>query len=153
MSQTVTQNSVLSQNWVKCTVCTPMAQAARWAGLIVAPQAPCCRPPPAVSWPSIQLCRSAHRPCHRPYRELCHAPTRAAACRVAASSVLVKCLLTVSWRMPGRVAALYRHTSSGQTFLLSRYKRLYRDTPQRPSYFLVTILLIVSRHNPHQPGH
>ena len=37
----MTQNSVLSQNWVKCTVHPPLAQPARTA--------PCHRPGPAVS--------------------------------------------------------------------------------------------------------
>ena len=45
MIQTVTQNSALSQNWVECTVHTPMAQAAR-----TTPKPRARRALGAVSW-------------------------------------------------------------------------------------------------------
>ena len=63
-----------------------MAQVARWAGRIVAHQASCRRPPLAISWPSSRLCRSVHWPCRRS----CRAPVRSAACRVAASSTMLR---------------------------------------------------------------
>ena len=53
-------------------------------------------------------------------------------------------LPAVSWRMPGHVAVLYRDTTSGKAFLLSRYKRLYRDTPHKPGLPPVMIQPIVS---------
>ena len=103
----------------------PMAQAAHWAGRIVVHQASCRRPPLAVSWPSSRPCRGAHRSCLALCRSPCRrAPVRATARRVTASSAIL-------WRIPGRVAALYHDTPNGQAFRLSRYKRLYRDTPHQ----------------------
>ena len=63
--------------------------------------------------PSWSCCRS-------PLQCRC-AQAHAAARRVVGSS-------TVLQHRPDCVAALYRHTPSGQVFLLSRCKRLYRDT-------------------------
>ena len=122
-------------------------------------QAPCRRPPSAVSWPSSRSCCSAHLPCRRPCRALCctpcrtpchQAPAGAAASLVAASSV-VSCA-TRSYR--GACPAVSQHCiatqpaarpsschdtndcivthPTSQASLLSRYNRLYRDTPQRP---------------------
>ena len=66
-------------------------------------------------------------------RAHCYASCRSLLDRVAL-------LPAVSWRIPGRVAALYRDTTSDQAFLLSRYKR----HPHQPGLLPVTIQLIVS---------
>ena len=94
MSQTVTQNSVLSQNWVKCTVCTPMAQAACWAGRIMVHQAPCHGHVTAHA----RLCRNAwlYRSAHLTVSctiscALCRRTLEgAAACRVASPSAVLR---------------------------------------------------------------
>ena len=101
---------------------------------------------------------------HRPCRRLCRAPAHAAARRVAASSVVSRS----SWSYRGACLAVSQHCiatqpvatpsschdtndcimthPTSQASLLSRYNRLYRDTPQRPVRSPVTIQLIVSRH-------
>ena len=157
MSQTVTQNSALSQDWVKCPVCTHPRPRLRTRCALGRPYRGA---PGAVSW----LYRSARpavwravprTPCrHAPMRRVaarphvvsqrarerccapCHSePESAAAHRVTAPLGRVARLPVVSWCMPGRVAALYCDTASGQAFLLSRYK---------PSLPPVTIQTIVS---------
>ena len=70
---------------------------------------------PAVSWP-------ISRHSQRPSRALCRDP---------------------QGRSPSRNTICIA-TLPGQSTLLSRYKRLYRDTPQRPGRSTVTIQLIVS---------
>ena len=109
------------------------AHIARWAGRIMAHQALCRSARPAVS----------HSMPRAPCR---HTPVRAAA-RITAPCV-------VSWRflhcivaLPPAVSRLSRVTTQRPS-LLSRYKRLYRDTPQQPGRSPVMIQLIVSRHTP-----
>ena len=101
MSQTVTQNSALSQNWVRCTRCTPWlrlrAQAERTA------------PRPAVLQPMAGRvaglpCRVAGWPLPRTHCASCCAP-----------SAVSYASCVVSWLLPGPVAALYRDTASCQT--------------------------------------
>ena len=82
--KTVTQNSVLSQNWVECTVHPPLAQPARtmcvgpvvsclMAGYVAGLARPYHRPGPAVSqaWPDLIVGIA------RPYRGPVSPPARA----------------------------------------------------------------------------
>ena len=57
-------------------------------------------------------------------------------------------LRAVSQGVGRRIAALAHCITTLGLPLLSRYNRLYRDTPQRPSRLPVTIQVIVSRHIP-----
>ena len=138
--------------------------AARWASHVLVHQAPCRKPPSAVSWPSSQSCRSAHRLCPRSCHTLCPAPTRAAARHVTASlavsrasrlyrgacpAVSQHCIATQPAARPSSCHdtndCIVTHPTS-QASLLSQYNRLYRDTPQRPGRSPVTIQLIVLQH-------
>ena len=91
---------------------TPMAQAACWAGRVMAHQVPCRRPLPTVSWPSSRSCRSSHRSCRRPcwpcrvlYLGLCRrVPASAAARRVAGLLGHVACTVGRIVTVPGHVA-------------------------------------------------
>ena len=89
----MTQNSVLSQNWVKCTVCTPMAQAVRML-----------RAKPAVTWRTRRrvTCHSASPAVSRtvPRAPCRHAPARAATNRVATLPNVSRTSYVVSWRLP-----------------------------------------------------
>ena len=71
--------------------------------------------PSVVSWPSS-------RPCRRSCRALCRSP-----CHSFLSSVVL--FPAVSWRMPGRVAALYRDTLSARP--RARAGRPYRSPAGR----------------------
>ena len=81
----MTQNSALSQNWVECTVYTPMAQAAHRPRAHCAQAVrtvPCLNAHWAVSWHALasyrgraRLCRNAHWPC-REHTLLCRLPFR-----------------------------------------------------------------------------
>ena len=71
--------------------------------------------PSVVSWPSS-------RPCRRSCRALCRSP-----CHSFLSSVAL--FPAVSWRMPGRVAALYRDTLSARPRARAR-----RPTVSQPSW-------------------
>ena len=134
MTQTVTQNSVLSQNWVKCTVCTHPWPRLR-AGL-------------AMSWPChrlvvartralthrvAELCHDT-RPCHRPLpvtiQNLYHDPSpyRArTAHRVTCAATHFTAPNTVSWRIatpyrsPG---ALYRDPGAVQLTIQTLYRSI-----------------------------
>ena len=93
----------------------------------MAHQAPCRRPPPAISWPSSRSCLSAHQPCHRP----CHAPTRQRTLLRAMSQPPRPCHAP-----PDRIVAHARPCRS----IVSRHS-------QRSSLPPVTRQPIVSRHN------
>ena len=122
----MTQNSVLSQNCVKCTVCTPMAQAARtlrtglvmsrrvvaWPGRVMAW-------PPLISW--LHLSRVAARTgcvAGRVVRYLAHyLARRATPCRSACPvvsqglSAVSQAPSAVSWIPCGRIVGPYRGLS------------------------------------------
>ena len=139
-----------------------MAQAARWAGRVVPCRGAHWRRVADLAW-SCRGVRSAVSrvvlcaPCRRtPVRALSPHPR---ARLVAAPPCVLPCVsqlptpyrgasCVVSWRFPRRCRACLVIQPNGQASLLSRYKRLYHDTPQRPSRSLVTIQLIVSRHTP-----
>ena len=130
MSQTVTQNSALNQNWVECTMCTPWpslhAQASRPAPrstvspLVVAVPRPCRSLWPAVSW-------SCRRP-PRPYRDRVAARTRALLCAVSQHTAAVS--PGVSQHTPAAKPLPSCHDTvicivtrfANQTSRLSRYK-------------------------------
>ena len=146
MSQTVTQNSALSQDWVKCTVCThPWPRLhARWA---LGRQ--CHGAPDGVSWPPLDhivglwqhasavsqavLCAMSRpgphrvvvtaRPCRKPARS-CHGPARPY-CRV------------VSWPVS-------RHTQQSGRPPITIRPFVSRHNPQRLGLPPITIQTIVS---------
>ena len=136
MSQIVTQNSTLSQNWVGCTRCTPWPSLR--AQVVRTPRAGPCRgthwrrvvavPRPCQSlWPVVsQACRCADTALSQlpsVMIQVCIATSylpRAMSCRVA-------CL-------PGRVAAptrpcrgLYRDITPCRMPLLVMIQNLYHD--------------------------
>ena len=79
------QNSVLSQNWVKCIVCTPMAQAAR----------PGARAG-AVSWSLWPAVSWAQWSCRKPSVVSCRRPGSrvVAGCTRASTALLWPCVTT-----------------------------------------------------------
>ena len=133
----MTQNSVLSQNWVRCTGCTPnrpwlractaprQCHGAHWRRVMAAP------------WP----CRSLWSALSWPCRRCVTARTRALARLVAAPL--------------GHDTSLYRNTTPCRApccACTTPYRSLYRcpycDTNSAPSHHTI----FVSRHSPY-PGH
>ena len=108
--------------------------AARWAGRVVAHQAPCPRPPSAVSQSAPDLSCPVQRAVSPRARARCYAPCRSPLRRAVGR-----------WR---HIAALVRCIATPGRPLLSRYNRLSRDTPQRLGRSSIMIQLIVSRHTP-----
>ena len=139
MIQTVTQNGALSQNWVKCTRCTPKGpratrtlrldrlQAARWAlcrvALSVVSWPPSGRVAGRVAcyatgsvvapWSRYKICITTQFPAERTTRRV----ARLAACRVHCG---------VCHRAPTSCRSPCRDTKAAPP---PQYKTLYRDTP------------------------
>ena len=146
----VTKNSALSQNLVKCTGCTPLAQAARplspgsahdtvsWCALscIVAHTGPCRGPLPVVSQESPVLSLRAHARC---------APCRSKAAFYPRSRYKIVSrpnpwptrttsrVARAPGHIAGRVTTLYRSPDALYYDSIAapqpRYNALYHDSP------------------------
>ena len=128
----VTQNSVLSQNWVECIVNTPMAQAAdrpRAHCAQAARIAPCRSSHWAVSWQALALCRGRARPCRRPCRGRtlpCRKPPGHDTKFVSQHKALSCAMSQGSTALYHSLAALYCDTKLSPPATI---RHLYRNSP------------------------
>ena len=151
MSQTVTQNNTLSQNWVGSTRCTP------WPSLRTLRQSRPCRGHvvgmcPAISWlvaGRVAACIATH-PAPRPssrrvacYRSCRSAPTSCHKEPSAYRSPWLYCIATQGRRL-ATIQSLYRDTPPGQAMRARAATRPARcHTYRRP----------LSRSYRRPPGH
>ena len=167
MIQIVTVNSALSQDWVGCTGCTPKTLTARMLRLgrahkavswrtgrrVVAPSGSVTVRMGALARHVVESRPAVSQPPRHDTKFLsrynsCHARSvRTARCVASAAPYVVLAAARVAaflCRVAGRCCAISQPlaccVATPGLPLLSRYNRLYRDTPQRPSHARALLL-------------